>query len=67
MKGTVKSFDEGKGYGFIEGEDRKEYLVHITTVKGDVLSLKAGSAVEFKPVDTPKGPQAVEVSAVERS
>ncbi len=67
MNGRVKAFDEGKGYGFIVGDNGKEYLVHLTAVKGNVQNLRAGSVVEFKPVDTPKGPQAVEVFSVEQT
>lgn len=65
MKGTVKSFDEGKGYGFIEGEDGKEYLVHFTTVKEVEQKLERDMRVEFDPVETPKGPQATEVKKAE--
>ena len=32
MKGTVKFFNSGKGYGFITGEDGKDYFVHITAL-----------------------------------
>jgi len=66
MRGTVKSFDQGKGYGFIEGEDGREYLVHFTGIRGETQTVREKTVVEFLPVDTPKGPQAVEVSAVER-
>ncbi|HEX9533018.1 MAG TPA: cold shock domain-containing protein [bacterium] len=67
MRGTVTSFDVGKGYGFIRGEDGKEYLVHFMAVKSDVHALKEEVEVEFKPVSTSKGPQAAEVSAIEKT
>ncbi len=67
MRGIVKSFDAGKGYGFVKGEDRKEYIVHFMAVKGDVQALREGVEVEFKPVNTSQGPQAAEVSAIEKT
>lgn len=67
MRGVVKSFDVGKGYGFIKGEDGKEYLVHFIAVKGDVQALKDKVEVEFNPVNTSKGPQAADVSPIEKT
>ena len=66
MRGTVKSFDAGKGYGFIHGEDGREYLVHFAAVKHGAQMLKEQVIVEFTPMETSKGPQAVEVSATEK-
>jgi CspA family cold shock protein len=64
MKGVVKTFDRGQGYGFITGDDGREYLVHFLAAKGS-KPLVAGAAVEFTSVDTPKGLQAVGVSVVD--
>jgi CspA family cold shock protein len=61
MKGTVTAFDDGKGIGFILGEDKREYLVEYTEVRSPNASLQVGSQVEFDAVDTSSGPQAAEV------
>jgi CspA family cold shock protein len=63
VKGTVASFDRGRGYGFITGDDGKTYLVHFLAVKTGT-ALVAGNRVEFKPVKTAKGAQAADVSVV---
>ena len=63
MKGTVASFDRGRGYGFIKGDDGQMYLVHFLAVK-TATPLMAGSRVEFRPVKTAKGLQAVDVSVI---
>jgi cold shock CspA family protein len=63
VTGTVASFDRGRGYGFIKGEDGQMYLVHFLAVK-NTTPLATGARVEFRPVKTPKGLQAVDVSIV---
>ena len=63
MKGTVGSFDKGRGYGFIKGDDGRQYLVHFLAIRTAGL-LVAGSRVEFTAVETPRGPQADDVSVV---
>ena len=49
MIGTVKWFNTKKGYGFITGEDTKEYFVHFTGIISDkrYKALKNGSKVAF--------------------
>ena len=61
MKGTVKWYDSVKGFGFIQGDDNKDYFVHRTGVKDDVFSLEAGQTVEFNVKDGEKGPVAIDV------
>ncbi len=61
MKGKVKFFNELKGFGFIAGEDAKEYFVHTTGLNKGV-SLKEGDAVTFEVEQGDKGPKAVKVS-----
>ena len=61
MTGTVKWYDNIKGYGFIQGEDNTDYFVHRTGVKDEVFSLEAGQAVEFNVKDSDKGPVAIDV------
>lgn len=59
MKGTVKWFNRIKRFGFITGEDGKDYFVHETQISGGPLN--EGDEVEFDPVEEEKGPQAQNV------
>lgn len=61
MKGTVKFFNEMKGFGFITAEDGKDYFVHQTGLQ-DGVSLHENDAVSFDVEDGPRGPKAVNVS-----
>lgn len=61
MKGTVKFFDNMKGFGFITGEDEKEYFVHKTGLNEGV-SLNENDSVEFDVEQGDRGPKAVNVS-----
>lgn len=61
MKGNVKFFNEGRGYGFIAGEDGKEYFVHQTGLK-EGTRINEGDSVEFDVEQGDKGPKAVNVS-----
>ena len=57
--GTVKWFDNGKGYGFIEREAGKDLFVHFRAIVGEGhRSLMDGQRVEFTEVAGAKGPQA---------
>jgi len=60
MKGTVKFFNSMKGFGFIAGEDGKEYFVHQTGLKEGV-SLNENDSVEFEVEQGDRGPKAVNV------
>lgn len=61
-KGTVKWFDEKKGYGFISDESGKDVFVHFSNIAGDGFrSLKDNEAVEYDIEQGPKGPVAVRV------
>ena len=62
MKGTVKWFNNQKGYGFISDENGKDVFVHYSGLAGDCFkSLDEGQKVEFDVQDGAKGPQAVNV------
>ena len=61
-KGTVKWFDNAKGYGFISRESGSDVFVHHTAILGDgYRSLNEGQQVEFEVTKGPKGDQAVNV------
>lgn len=64
MKGTVKFFNHGKGFGFIAAEDGKEYFVHMTGINEGV-QLNDNDAVNFDVEDGERGPKAVNVSKEE--
>ena len=65
ITGTVKWFNESKGFGFIEREDGPDVFVHFSAIKGDGFkTLAEGQKVEFSVSDGQKGPQADDVVAI---
>ena len=62
--GTVKWFNESKGYGFITPEDgSKDVFVHFSAISGDGFrTLVEGQSVSYTVEDGPKGPQASQVT-----
>lgn len=60
MKGNVKFFNAGKGFGFIAGEDGKEYFVHQSAIEGGV-TLRENDAVTFDVEQGDRGPKAANV------
>jgi CspA family cold shock protein len=64
--GTVKWFNNDKGFGFIAREEGEDVFVHFRAIKGEGhRSLKDGQRVQFNVTQGPKGPQAEDVSVVE--
>ena len=61
-QGTVKWFNESKGYGFIESESGKDLFVHFSEIQGEGFkTLREGQAVEFEEGMGQKGPCATNV------
>ena len=63
VEGTVKWFNDSKGFGFIEQDGGGDVFVHHTAINADGFkSLQEGSRVSFEVVDGPKGPAAENVT-----
>jgi len=64
MTGTVKWFNEAKGFGFITPSDgSKDVFVHFSAInESGFRSLNEGQSVSFEVENGPKGPQATQVS-----
>ncbi|WP_280737360.1 MULTISPECIES: cold shock domain-containing protein [unclassified Enterococcus] len=61
-QGTVKWFNNEKGFGFISIDGQEDVFVHFSAIQGDgYKSLEEGQAVEFSIVDGVRGPQAADV------
>ena len=62
--GTVKWFNESKGFGFISPNDGgKDVFVHFSAIQGDGFrTLSEGQSVSFEVEQGPKGPQAANVT-----
>ena len=64
-KGTVKWFNESKGYGFITAEDGTDVFAHYSAIQGDGFkTLAEGQRVRFEVEETPKGPKAKNVQII---
>ena len=64
-KGTVKWFNEKKGYGFIADEAGNDVFVHFSGINTEGFkTLEEGATVEYDVTDGAKGPQAVNVTVV---
>ncbi len=65
VKGTVKWFNESKGFGFIEQQSGPDVFAHFSAIAGDGFkTLAEGQAVEFTVTDGQKGPQAENIVAI---
>ena len=64
ISGTVKWFNEGKGFGFLESGG-KDYFAHFSAIQGDGFkTLNEGASVSFTPAEGPKGPQAENIEVL---
>jgi CspA family cold shock protein len=63
VEGTVKFFNPMKNFGFITGDDGKDYFVHSSGLK-EGTSIAEGDRVSFKVVEGDKGPKAEEVEKI---
>jgi len=63
IEGTVKFFNTLKNFGFITGDDGKEYFVHSSGLK-EGIGIKEGDKVSFKAVNGDKGIRAEEVEKI---
>ena len=65
VKGTVKWFNESKGFGFIEQESGPDVFAHFSAISGDGFkTLAEGQKVQFSVTQGQKGPQAENIVAV---
>jgi CspA family cold shock protein len=65
ITGTVKWFNDAKGFGFISREGGPDVFVHFSAIQaGGFKSLAEGDQVEFEIVQGQKGPQAQDVSKI---
>jgi len=66
LEGTVKWFNNKKGWGFIQREDGGDVFVHYSAIKGEGFkSLEEGERVRFEVEDGQKGPAAVNVEKMD--
>jgi len=66
MRGTVKWFNNDKGYGFIQYQEDNDIFVHYSMIQEEgYKSLSEGDVVEFDLIETDKGLQAIKVCKID--
>lgn len=63
VEGTVKFYNEMKNFGFIAGDDGKEYFVHVSGLK-EGTTIREGDKVKFEVVQGDRGPKAEQVEKI---
>ncbi|MFQ5412516.1 MAG: cold-shock protein [Phycisphaerae bacterium] len=64
-EGTVKWFNETKGFGFIQSDEGQDVFVHQSEIQAEGFrTLSDGQRVEFELTQGPKGPKAVSVKPI---
>ncbi len=63
VEGTVKFYNDMKNFGFIAGDDGKEYFVHVSGIK-EGTRLREGDKVSFEVVEGDRGPKAEQVEKI---
>ena len=66
MRGTVKWFNDRKGFGFIEGEDEKDIFVHRNSLTEGTY-IYEGDQVEYEIETSDKGPNAINVKKLKNN
>ncbi len=64
QEGKVKFFNQNKNYGFVAGDDGKDYFVHSSGIAQGIY-LKEGDKVSFEVVDGERGPKADKVEIID--
>ena len=65
IEGTVKWFNESKGFGFLSQEGGPDVFVHHSEIRADgYRTLDEGQKVQFEVVESPKGPRAANVTPI---
>lgn len=65
IEGTVKSFNESKGFGFLSRDGGADVFVHHSEIRSEGFrTLTVGEKVRFEVVDSPKGPRASNVTVL---
>ncbi|MGD8897638.1 MAG: cold-shock protein [Acidobacteriota bacterium] len=65
IEGSVKWFNESKGFGFLSQEGGPDVFVHHSEIRADgYRSLNEGEKVSFEVVESPKGPRAANVTRI---
>ena len=65
FQGTVKWFNESKGYGFIQQDDGPDVFVHFSSITGEGFkTIAKGQRVQFEITSDEKGPKATDVTKI---